>query len=309
MIHVPANLNGKGTVYVTFKEGTTILEIAEVLKQKELINSKFLFLVAIPIMGKKLIAGEYEFKRDSSIREIIRKMKKGERKIYVLRIVEGNNIFDVSKMLEQTLGIKEDDFLRLSRNEEFLRRLNIKSCSLEGYLYPDTYFYSKEIEIDKLIERIVSRTKKFFERPDVKKRMEELGLDMHETLTLASLIEKEAKVPEEKPLISAVFHNRLRMGMRLECDPTVLYGLRKHGPITKRDLIKKTDYNTYTFKGLPPGPICNPSISSIYAALYPAPTDYLYFVSRNDGTHVFSNNLKEHTKYVKIYQKKNKNVN
>lgn len=307
MITLPCEINENEPITVIIKKGMGISEIAEILKEKELINSKTLFLIVSFLSGKRLIAGEYEFNKNMSIMDIIGKMKRGERKIYVVRIIEGSNLFDVSRMLEQNLGIGREHFLNLARDKEFMKTLNISSGSLEGYLAPETYYYSKEIEFHELVEKIVSRTFRYFENENVRQRMAELGLDIHRTLTLASLIEKEAKREEEKPLISAVFHNRLRIGMPLECDPTVLYGTEKSRPITKEDLRRKTDYNTYTFKGLPPGPICNPSVGSIRAALYPAPVDYLYFVSKNDGSHVFSTNLREHARYVRLYQRKNNN--
>jgi UPF0755 protein len=137
--------------------------------------------------------------------------------------------------------------------------------------------------------------------------MEGLNFDIHKTLTLASIIEREAKLKEEKPIISAVFHNRLKRGMPLDADPTVVYGTKAfNGPIKKTDLTTYTPYNTYTFKGLPKGPICNPDRNSIAAALYPASVDYLYFVSKNDGTHVFSRDMDEHNRFVTLYQRSKK---
>ncbi|MCX7857188.1 MAG: endolytic transglycosylase MltG [Deltaproteobacteria bacterium] len=308
LVYIPCDLNDTEKVVVTVKQGTRVSEIAQILKEKELIPSKSLFIIASLIFGRRLLAGEYEFQRNLSTMHIIRMMKKGERRIYLVKIIEGSSILDVSRMLEQNLVMKRDDFLRLATDKEFLNQLKIPSGSIEGYLAPETYYYSKEITVEELIAKIVSRTFKFFEDEEIKKRMAQLNLDVHKTLTLASLIEKEAKLEIEKPLISAVFHNRLKLGMPLECDPTVLYGIDKKGPITKEDLKRKTDYNTYTFRGLPPGPICNPSTSSIRAALFPSNVDYLYFVSRNDGSHVFSTNLREHSKYVKLYQRRNNNV-
>ncbi len=304
LINLPFEINGKETVTVRIKRGMGILEIAQTLKEKELINSEILFALSSFLFGRRLIAGEYELRRDLSIMDIVMKMKRGERKIYLVRIVEGSNLSDVSNMLEKNLGIKKEDFLKLARDKTLLQRFHIPSSSIEGYLFPDTYFYSNEIELAELVEKIVERTFKFFERQDLKEKMASFGLNIHTTLTLASLIEKEAKLEEEKPLISAVFHNRLRLGMKLDCDPTVLYGTGRKGPITKEDLRRKTEYNTYTFKGLPPGPICNPGISSIKAALEPSNAEYLYFVSKNDGSHVFSKDLGEHTRYVKIYQRR-----
>jgi len=197
-----------------------------------------------------------------------------------------------------------DEFLRLARDRSFLERIGIGSGSLEGYLSPDTYYYSKETDADKFIEKIVRRRLKYFESEDVRQRMAALKLDVDKTLTMASMIEKEARMGAEKPLISAVFHNRLLKRMSLDCDPTVTYGTKAfHNPITKSDLATYTPYNTYVLKGFPRGPICNPDRSSIEAALHPAPVDYLYFVSKNDGTHVFSRDIHEHNRYVEMYQR------
>jgi UPF0755 protein len=236
--------------------------------------------------------------------EIVRKMGRSERNLYTLKIIEGNNIYTVADTIADNNIMGKDEFLRLARDQNFLRNLGIKSDSLEGYLSPDTYYYSKEIKTDKLIEKIVQRTLKYFEREDIKQKMAALNLDVNKTLTLASMIEKEAKLSTEKPLISAVFHNRLSKGMSFDSDPTVIYGTRSfRSPITKSDLMTYTPYNTYTFKGFPKGPICSPDKSSILAALSPAPVDYLYFVSKNDGTHVFSKDMNEHNKYVELYQR------
>ncbi|MDW8002054.1 MAG: endolytic transglycosylase MltG [Deltaproteobacteria bacterium] len=310
LISVPSSLNEDDKVTVVLRMGLGVYDIAKLLEEKELINSKYLFVFTSFLFGSKLFAGEYELSKDMSILEIVDTLRKGKRKIYVVKIIEGSDIFQCARMLEENLNIKKEDFLKLAKDKNFLKELNIQSPSLEGYLFPDTYYYSKEIAFEDLIRRIVQRRLRYFQDERIKKRMQDLGLGIHEILTLASLIEKEAKIEKEKPLISAVFHNRLKLNMPLECDPTVLYGIEKKGPITKTDLKRKTEYNTYTFRGLPPGPICNPSTSSIDAAIFPADVDYLYFVAKNDGTHVFSKDLKEHERYVSIYQGKGyKNLN
>jgi UPF0755 protein len=231
-------------------------------------------------------------------------MGRGQRNIYVLQIVEGHNIYDVADTITRNKIMEKTEFLRLAGDKKFLRGLGIASDSLEGYLSPDTYYYSKEIDTDKFIEKIAQRTLKYFEKEDVKKQMAALHFDIHKTLTLASMIEKEAKMSAEKPLISAVFHNRLIKDMPFDSDPTIIYGTRAfHSPITKTDLITYTPYNTYAFKGFPRGPICNPDKNSIMAALNPAPADYLFFVAKNDGTHVFSKDMNEHNRNVGMYQR------
>jgi UPF0755 protein len=286
------------------KNGTSLSGIANMLKEEGIIHSSTLFILSSLLYRGQLIAGEYTLRKDMSTLEIVRKMGRSERNLYTLKIIEGNNIYTVADTIADSKIMRKDEFLRLARDQNFLRSLGIKSDSLEGYLSPDTYYYSKEIKTDKFIEKIVQRTLKYFEREDIKQKMAALNLDVNKTLTLASMIEKEAKLSAEKPVISAVFHNRLSKGMSFDSDPTVIYGTRSfRSPITKSDLLTYTPYNTYTFKGFPKGPICSPDKSSILAALNPASVDYLYFVSKNDGTHVFSKDMGEHNRYVETYQR------
>lgn len=297
--------NSKPTVV---KKGTSLLSISEQLKTDGLVNSRYPFLVSsLLFFGGRVVAGEYALSPTMSIFEITRTMAAGERTIYALKIVEGYNLFTVADTIERAAIVDRQSFLTLARDRAFLVRSGITAGSLEGYLAPDTYYFSREIDVDAFIETIIQRTHKFLAREDLKKRMDEVHLNMHQLLVLASIIEKEAKLEEEKKVISAVFHNRLKAGMTLDSDPTVIYGLRSFNrSLKKADLVTLTPYNTYRTRGLPLGPICNPSRSSIVAALYPAPVDYLYFVSRNDGSHVFSKTIREHNHYVMVYQKTKK---
>ena len=290
--------------YIVVKNGTSLYSIANMLKKEDVIYSTNLFVFTSLIYRGKLIAGEYELSKNMSTLDIVRKMGLGQRNIYVLKIVEGQNIYDVADAVSKNKIMEKDEFLRLAGDKKFLRSSGIMSDSLEGYLSPDTYYYSKEIDTDKFIEKIAQRTLKYFEKEDIKRQMEVLNYDTHKTLTLASMIEKEAKLSTEKPLVSAVFHNRILKDMPFDSDPTVIYGRRVfHTPITKSDLMRYTPYNTYSFKGFPRGPICNPDKSSILAALNPAPVDYLFFVAKNDGTHVFSKDMNEHNRNVGMYQR------
>jgi UPF0755 protein len=291
-------------LYIVVKNGTSLYSIANMLKKEGIIYSTNLFVFTSLIYGGKLIAGEYVLGKNMSTLDVVRKMGRGQRNIYVLQIVEGQNIYDVADTVSKNRIMEKNEFLRLAGDKKFLRSFGIASDSLEGYLSPDTYYYSKEIDTDKFIEKIVQRTLRYFEKEDVKRQMAELNYDTHKTLTLASMIEKEAKVSAEKPLVSAVFHNRIAKDMPFDSDPTVIYGRRVfHGPITKSDLMTYTPYNTYSFKGFPKGPICNPDKNSIMAALNPAPVDYLFFVAKNDGTHVFSKDMSEHNRNVGMYQR------
>ena len=294
---------GSERVEFVVKSGTGLTGIAKQLADERIIRMPYLFVALSLFYKGKLIAGEYDLSRDMGMLEILRKMAHGERNIYVLKVVEGNSVYNVADTVEKSRIMKNSDFLKVVRDKNLLATLGIQSDSLEGYLTPDTYYYSREIEVEKLLEKVAQRTLNYFAQEDIKKRMAEMHLTVQETLTLASMIEKEAKQKDEKPLISAVFHNRLKKNMSLDCDPTVLYGGTYEGPIRKSDLAAHTPYNTYTMKGLPKGPICSPDKSSITAALYPAAVDYLYFVSRNDGTHAFSRDMKDHNRYVAMYQR------
>jgi UPF0755 protein len=300
---IPRESDGE-QINVIVRSGTGLWDIAAKLRDDGLIYSSSLFvLCTLPYRGR-LIAGEYALKKDMSIIDIVHKMGRGERNIYSLKIIEGHNLYNIAESTEKSAIMGSADFVRLAKDQGLLQKLSIKSDSLEGYLSPDTYYYSKEVDVDVFIETIAKKTFKNFAKEDIKKRMEELHFDIHKTLTLASIIEREAKLKEEKPLISAVFHNRLKRGMPLDADPTVIYGTGAFNePIKKIDLTTYTPYNTYTFAGLPKGPICNPDKNSIMAALYPASVDFLYFVSKNDGTHVFSKDMDEHNRFVAMYQR------
>ncbi|HON86328.1 MAG TPA: endolytic transglycosylase MltG [Syntrophorhabdaceae bacterium] len=309
MASVPNHLE-RQKVNIVIANGTSLNGISEILKQNGVISSRYLFLLCSMLYGGRLIAGEYELSRDMSTIEVVRKMGNGERKIYVLRVIEGHNIYNIAESIDKAGIMKADEFLKIAKDPEFLISLGIKADTIEGYLSPETYFYSREIEPERFIGIIAKKTLNLFEREDIKNRMTEMGLDVHSTLTIASMIEKEARLKDEKPLISAVFHNRLKRGMSLDCDPTIIYGTGRFAtPITKKDITTYTPYNTYRFKGLPRGPICSPDYASIKAALNPAPVDYLYFVSKNDGTHVFSKDMREHNRFVYLYQRAKKQKN
>jgi UPF0755 protein len=293
---------------VVVKKGTHIRDVARLLEEQDLIRSSWLFVGCSLVAHRgKIIAGEYELSKQMSIAQIAARMAAGQRKVYTLKIVEGYNLNTVGDALEKAGIMNRNAFFKLATDDAFLDKLRIPADTLEGYFYPDTYFYSKETDTDVFLEKIIRRTFAFFEKEDIKARMVELHMSPYDLLTLASMIEKEAKIEEEKPLISAVFHNRLQNGMSLDSDPTVMYGISMSPKaLTRVDLDRPTAYNTYRLKGLPKGPICNPSTSSLLAALYPAPSDFLYFVSRNDGTHVFSRRISEHNQFVTIYQKNKK---
>jgi UPF0755 protein len=197
------------------------------------------------------------------------------------------------------------EFIKAFREPEMILPWDGKARNLEGYLFPETYSLPKGLTAEEIFGKMVSQFKTVFDE-SWRRRSDELRMSVREVVTLASLIEKETSLQEEKKLVSAVFHNRLHRGMKLDCDPTIIYALKEKGLFDGRlhtkDLKLDNPYNTYRYPGLPPGPICNPGRESLRTALYPASDDYFYFVSKNDGSHIFSRTLREHQAAVRKYQ-------
>jgi UPF0755 protein len=240
---------------------------------------------------------------------ILHKLVTGDVMKYRITIPEGYTVRQIVLRLQE-LGIieEQEEFLKLAFSAEFAAGLGIEGKSIEGYLFPDTYLLPKGVSPIEIIKTMVGKFKQVY-GPDCEHRAVELAMTDRQIVTLASIIEKETGVAEERPLISAVFHNRLKRGIPLCSDPTVIYGIADFdGNLRKKDLEQWTPYNTYLKKGLPPGPIANPGRSSLLAALYPAPVQYLYFVSRNDGSHYFSTTLREHNEAVRRYQQGGRRV-
>jgi UPF0755 protein len=221
-----------------------------------------------------------------------------------LTIPEGYNITGVAMALTEAGFISDpDEFIKRAHDRTLAAELGFKSGSLEGLLFPDTYAFTKDMPVDEMISMMTARFRAVYYK-DFDKMARARGMSLNKVITLASIIEKETGAGEERPLISAVFHNRLRTGVRLQSDPTVIYGIKDFdGNLTKKHLQTRTPYNTYRFHGLPPGPIANPGAASIEAAINPASEGYLYFVSRGDGTHYFSKSLREHNNAVNRFQR------
>lgn len=294
-------------VILDIPPGRTLREIAERLKEEGLIRSPLLFRLTATYQGKgrRLQSGEYLLSPTMRPEEILDILYRGRVYLHRVTIPEGYNIRETADLLERKGLLKGDEFLALAADPGFASSLGLEAASLEGYLFPDTYLLSRRMDGAAIARKMVENFKRRF-TPKHQERAKEVGLTVHEIVTLASIIEKEVKVPEERPLVSAVFHNRLKNGIPLQADPTVLYALPPGTDnIRKDDLSVDSPYNTYLHKGLPPGPIASPGTDSIIAALYPAEEDYLYFVSRNDGSHHFSRTLSEHNRAVKLYQRGN----
>jgi UPF0755 protein len=280
--------------------------IALELKRAGVIRSDKLFILSVLLRGDKsrLKAGEYEFEPGDSLSQIIEKLVRGDAVIHKVTIPEGFTMNEIAELLERDGIMSKEAFLEKARSSEFARELlgDPSLTSLEGYLFPDSYSYKKGITPDELIRMMVARFKEVY--VPLRAKAGELDLTDREIVTLASIIEKETGNSYERPLVSAVFHNRLKLGMRLESDPTVIYGMSSFdGNLRKKDLKTETRYNTYVISGLPPGPISNPGRDSLEAALNPAQVNFLYFVSKGDGTHEFSSNYGDHRRAVNEYQK------
>ncbi|MER3446499.1 MAG: endolytic transglycosylase MltG [Candidatus Dadabacteria bacterium] len=293
-------------VTIEIPKHSGLKSIALELKRAEVIRSDKLFILSVLLRGDKsrLKAGEYEFEPGDSLNEIIEKLVRGDVVVHRITIPEGFTMNEIAELLERNGIMSKEAFLERARSAELARELlgAPSLTSLEGYLFPDSYSYKKGITPDELIRMMVARFKEVY----MPLRTNSGGLDLtdHEIVTLASIIEKETGNISERPLVSAVFHNRLKLGMRLESDPTVIYGIDSFdGNLRKKDLKAETRYNTYVIFGLPPGPISNPGRDSLEAALNPAHVNYLYFVSKGDGTHEFSSNYRDHRRAVIEYQK------
>ncbi|MGD8982723.1 MAG: endolytic transglycosylase MltG [Desulfobacteraceae bacterium] len=302
----PAEKQGKNQLVIV-KEGLSLKEVAGELDRKKIITSKVLFELWAELLGysRKIKAGEYELGGHMAPKRILEKLIKGKVITYPVTVPEGFTAAQISELLHEGGLINKERFLSLINDPTLLKHHGISAPSLEGYLYPETYHFARGISARSTIDAMVGR---FWQVVSpLKGRMDRVGMKLPELITLASIVEKETGLAEERPTIASVFLNRLKKGMRLESDPTVIYGIKDFdGNLTRKDLNRATPYNTYIIRGLPPGPIANPGLEAIRAVLYPAQTDYLYFVSRNDGSHHFSKTLSEHNKAVQIYQKRGK---
>ena len=278
------------------------------LHDRGIIQNAFKFNLYARIKGydKKIKAGEYRLKPAYSPREILEIMVSGKVQLYKITIPEGYNLVQIADMMPEAGLGPADDFLAAANDDALTGEHSISGGSFEGYLFPDTYHFPKGVSPEKIIQTMVRRFREVFTSA-WEGRARERKMTVHQVVTLASIIEKETGAPSERPVISSVFHNRLKKNMRLASDPTVIYGIKDFdGNLTRKHLRTPTPYNTYLIKGLPPGPIASPGKAALEAALYPAETDYLFFVSRKDRTHQFSSNLKDHQKAVRKYQLRRK---
>lgn len=288
--------------------GRSFFQIGSELKKKNLIKSElaFKFLVALSFYPP-LHLGEYQLSASESLWSQFQKLKKGQFVYKFVTFQEGLNTQDILHILKQKKWSQIEEFERLLKDKAFIKEvLNEDISSFEGYLFPDTYKIQKYTSAKVFLKKMVSE---FLKAYNEVKGKTPIPLSRHQLVTLASLVEKETGDARERPLIASVFYNRLKIGMKLQTDPTILYSLFLHQGvmpknIRKKDILFPSSYNTYVIKGLPPGPIASPGKAALRACFFPSVTQALYFVSRNDGTHVFSKTYKEHKKAVYKYQVK-----
>jgi UPF0755 protein len=255
--------------------------------------------------ARLLKAGEYRFAGELRPADVIGRLARGEVYLRPITFPEGLTIQEMAKLFESRGFGKAAAFEAAARNAALVAALDPQAPDLEGYLYPETYPLPRQADAETLVRAMVSRFEQVF-GPELRQAAAARGLPVRDVVTLASLVEKETARPEERPTVAAVYLNRLKIGMGLQCDPTVIYALQKAGKytgnLTRADLAFDSPYNTYKYAGLPPGPIAAPGRPSIEAVLRPANVDYLYFVSRNDGSHVFSTTYDEHRAKVREFQ-------
>jgi UPF0755 protein len=278
-----------------------LLQKEGVLADARLARSYLIYFLNNP----KIAAGEYRFRGELSTPQVLRMLARGEVVSHSITIVEGLTLEETADQLVRAGYGKRQTFLDLMRSPELIADLDPSAPDLEGYLFPETYSFAREVDEKRIVENLVKTFRTRFER-QVRPKMAP-GQTVRDLVTLASIVEKEARIPTERPLIAAVYRNRLDRRIGLAADPTVIYALKKmgvwNGNIRREDLRMDSPYNTYRYAGLPPGPICSPGLASLAAAAQPSDVPYLYFVSRNDGTHVFASSFEEHKRNVDIWQR------
>ncbi len=298
--------SGEDTIF-RIESGDTFSRINYKLSERNIVYSARLFHQYTKFQDKltNLKVGKYEIKNGTTMPEVLAILTSGKSITVSVTIPEGKNLFQIGEILEESNITKKDKFIKLAKSKNYAKKLNIPSHRLEGYLYPDTYNFPENSAADFIINAMVSNFRTKTKGLDFSKS----DLSKHQVIILASVVEKETGAAFERPIIAGVFTNRLKKRMRLQSDPTTIYGIyeRYDGNIRKKDLLQKTPYNTYRVNGLPLGPIANPGLKSIKAVLNPQKHNFLYFVSKNDGTHVFTKNYKDHLKAVNKWQKTRSN--
>lgn len=297
----------EGRAVFEVERGTGVATVGEALAERGLIKSKLAFLALYRLFfhPETIKAGEYAVSSPARSKDLLEMLVRGKVLLHSVTIPEGLTALEICPLFEHLVAEGRDDFAASLRDTELVTDLDPEATDLEGYLFPETYLFPRGVSAREAIGTMVGQFRTVMNglwpaRPP------NLRLSLRQAVILASLIEKETSIGDEKRLVSAVFHNRLRRGMKLDCDPTIIYALKLagsyEGRLSKNHLSLDSPYNTYRYAGLPPGPICNPGREALQAALFPAAADYLYFVSRNDGSHEFSRTYSEHLAAVRRYQ-------
>jgi UPF0755 protein len=295
--------------FVEIPPGAGPALIGRRLTQSGVVRDSLSFRIALARSGqaRRLQAGEYRFDQPMSARDVIDKLARGDVFLRPITFPEGLTIAQMAEIYERDSGGSRADFVRAAGNAALIKDIDPVAQDLEGYLFPNTYALPRHTTPDQLVQRMVTAFRDVM-TSEIAQRAATHGLSVRQLMTLASLVEKETAKPEERPVVAAVYSNRLRIGMGMQCDPTVIYALERAGKytgnLTREDLHFDSPYNTYRYPGLPPGPIASPGRASIEAASAPADVPYLYFVSRNDGSHEFAATLDEHNHNVYEFQKK-----
>jgi len=295
--------------FVEIPQGAGSSAIAKRLADAGIVRDVNTFRLALWVTGsgRRLQAGEYRFDRPVSAREVAGKIARGEVYVRPLTFPEGLTYRQMSALYEGKGFGPALEFINAAKRGVLVSAVDPDAKDLEGYLFPDTYKLPRSTTAELLVDRMITAFMKTL-TPELLEKAAARGLTVRQLVTLASIVEKETGSPDERPLVAAVYANRLKIGMGLQCDPTVIYALeragRYHGNLTRDDLQFDSPYNTYRYAGLPPGPIASPGRAALEAAASPADVPYLYFVSKNDGSHAFAATLDEHNRNVQQYQVK-----
>jgi UPF0755 protein len=293
--------------FVEISPGSGTRTIGERLQAAGVVRDALTWRAAILLSGDatRLKAGEYRFDRPMTAMEVVDKIVRGEVHFVSITFPEGLTIGEMARIFESQGFGPANAFVDAARDPASIRDLDPSAKDLEGYLFPETYALARKASATELVRQMVDRFKKVL-TPQLRQAADARGLSIRQAVTLASVVEKETAKPDERPLVAAVYSNRLRIGMPLQCDPTVIYAMqlagRYRGNLSKDDLSMDSPYNTYRYPGLPPGPIAAPGQGALEAAIAPADADFLYFVSRNDGSHEFARTLAEHNRNVQKFQ-------
>lgn len=304
----PINKNDKEIVYFEIKQGENANSIAKKLESQRLIKNSKLFVLMSKYLkyDRRLLSGYYELNKNMNMIDIMKHINSGKQVMSKFTIAEGKNIYEIANYLEAENFTSKEEFLKLCHDKEILQKYNIPAESVEGYIFPSTYYIVKGNSARVLLTLTIDSLFKQF--ADFEEKAKRLGYTLHEVLTMASIIEKEMGPLDDPKIISSVYYNRLRINMKLQADPTTIYAmtLQKGDAIDKpnlrrADLLMSHPYNTYTANSLPPGPICSSGVKAIEAALNPANTDYIFFVADGTGKHAFSKTYEEHLKNIDKY--------